>query len=127
MRKTTKDWVDDPLIEKIAAVCYAAIREWCIQTKQPIDYPWENLSPAYRTHVKIVVARCFADMTVPSGKVLHQRCMKEGMDGGWTYGEVVDKAKKRHPDILPWEKLSMEQRIKEHIFSAVIKSFFEGT
>lgn len=125
--RTIEQWMEDPLIDKIACVAYTAIRTWCIRTKQEVSPEWTDLPDDYADHIKIVVARAFADMKTPSAKQLHERCLKDGKTAGWGYGAQVDREKKLHPDILPWEQMTMDQRMKDHIFSAVIRAFLEGS
>jgi hypothetical protein len=45
---------------------------------------------------------------------------------GWVYGEVKDAEKKTHPCMVPYEKLPIEQRVKDYLFKAVIDSIFKG-
>lgn len=126
MRKTLEEWLRDPLVNNIARVAYSAIREWCIASGQEYTDVWDNLPPKYQDHVRLVVARAFFTMEVPRPRQLHEACLEEGIANGWTYGEKVDREKKQHPDISPWIKLSMDQRIKEHLMSAIIGAFLEG-
>lgn len=123
-----KDWMNDPLVENVSRVAYVAMQEWRHVTHQAmLRMKWAELPLLWKEHVKIVVARCFVNMEVPTGKELHQRCYAEGVAAGWTYSDIIDTEKKQHPDVLPWEEMSQEQRITDHIMSAIIKSFLEGT
>lgn len=125
--RTVEDWMADPLMEKIAHVAYNAIFAWCIQTKQEMEYRWQDLSPDFQDHIKVVIARCFAEMKAPTGKQLHERCYEDSLAAGWTYGEKMDRKKKKHPEVQPWEKLSPDQRMKDHIMSGIIRAFLEGS
>ncbi len=126
-RKSAHEWMKDPLVDKIAHVSYTAMREWSIITRQPIASPWDELSEDYKDHMRMVVARSFVNMEVPTGKQLHDNCLKEALESGWTYAEKVNRKAKQHPDIRSWQALSIDQRIKEHIFSGIMKAFLEGT
>ncbi len=42
----------------------------------------------------------------------HERWMKERTDAGYTYGSLRDEARKTHPYLIPWSKLS--EKIKEY-------------
>jgi hypothetical protein len=35
---------------------------------------------------------------------------------GWLYGEMLDPANKRHPNLLPWDELPASTRVKARIF-----------
>lgn len=130
MRKTMEQWMDDPLIEKVSRVIYAAIREWCTATGQPIDNDsntgeWVCLPLNYQNHVKRVVATYFDSMKVPTAKELHDDCLNVAVKGGWLHGEF-NRKRKTHPDILPWQELSFVQRQKDYIFAALLRSYLEG-
>ncbi len=44
-------------------------------------------------------------------------------DNGWTYGEVKDEEARTHPCMVPYEELPPEQKLKDHLFSAIVKTF----
>jgi hypothetical protein len=46
--------------------------------------------------------------------------MKRKTEQGWVYGEEKSYTKKTHPSMVPYEKLSQEQRTKDIIFSAIV-------
>lgn len=117
----------DVTVEAMARVVYAAIREWCIITHQPVDYTWADLPVKYKNHLINAVSEAFHNMKTPTGKQLHETCLKQALEGGWKYGEKVDRPNRVHPDILPWEKLSFNQRMKDHLFSVIIRAFLEGS
>lgn len=41
---------------------------------------------------------------------------------GWVHDNHKDVTKKRHPCILPWADLPLEQRVKDHLFAAVVRA-----
>ncbi len=43
----------------------------------------------------------------------HGRWMKDRLRRGWTYGPQKDAARKEHPMLIPWEKLSEEEKEKD--------------
>jgi hypothetical protein len=47
--------------------------------------------------------------------------MKRNGDG-WKYGPVKDPEKKEHPCFVPYDRLPTEQKAKDYIFGAVVKS-----
>ncbi len=56
---------------------------------------------------------------------MHLNWSKEKMRAGWMYGPVKDAEKKTHPCLVEYEKLPIEQRMKDHLFLAVCKSYFK--
>ena len=53
----------------------------------------------------------------------HVSWMREKTDNGWVYGEVKDPENKTHPCIVDYDKLPQEQRVKDHLFKAIVDSF----
>lgn len=53
----------------------------------------------------------------------HQLWLDTKSAQGWSYGPVKDEATKTHPCFLPYEELPPEQKLKDHLFSAIIKTF----
>jgi hypothetical protein len=51
----------------------------------------------------------------------HEGWMKEKKEAGWKYGPVKDPEKKEHPCMVPYEELPIAQRMKDTIFTAVVK------
>jgi hypothetical protein len=52
---------------------------------------------------------------------LHNNWVKQRTKDGWVYGEVKDQEKKTHPDLVPYDKLPYEQKIKDKVFLGIVK------
>ncbi|KAF0146685.1 MAG: hypothetical protein FD153_32 [Rhodospirillaceae bacterium] len=52
----------------------------------------------------------------------HNRWMDDRRAEGWQYGPVKDEANKIHPCMVPYDQLSQEQRLKDHVFLAVVRA-----
>ena len=46
----------------------------------------------------------------------HNNWMRYRLDNGWVYGEVKDVAKKIHPDLVPFDELSISDQNKGVMF-----------
>lgn len=55
-----------------------------------------------------------------SPKESHQSWLLHKAADGWGYGFVKDAEKKEHPCFVPYEALPVEQRLKDHLFAAVV-------
>jgi hypothetical protein len=40
---------------------------------------------------------------------------------GWKYGPEKDPEKKEHPCFVPYDQLPAEQKMKDHIFLAIVQ------
>jgi hypothetical protein len=45
----------------------------------------------------------------------HERWMKQKRDASWEYAEKTDKKRKLHKDLVPWERLTEEEREKDRV------------
>ena len=53
----------------------------------------------------------------------HKRWCDNMRAKGWVYGEVQDEEKKIHPNLVEWEKLSPEQKLKDMLFVRITNAF----
>lgn len=50
----------------------------------------------------------------------HAAWYDEKLKQGWSYGPEKDPENKRHPCMVPYKDLPIEQQIKDHIFRSVV-------
>jgi hypothetical protein len=55
----------------------------------------------------------------------HVIWMAEKLCAGWTWGPVKDGEKKEHPDLVPYDQLSIEARFKDYLFGAINEAYFQ--
>lgn len=48
--------------------------------------------------------------------------MKEKEADGWKYGKVKDAEKKEHPCCVPYYDLPVKQRVKDSLFTGVVRA-----
>ena len=51
---------------------------------------------------------------------LHDAWAADKCENGWVYGPVKDAIAKTHPCLVPYDQLPFDQRIKDHVFRAVV-------
>jgi hypothetical protein len=55
---------------------------------------------------------------------MHQNWSDFKLKEGWVYGSQKDPVAKTHPCLVPYDQLPPTQRVKDTIFSAIVRSFF---
>lgn len=105
-------------IAKVTHQANQALRE--ILGEEGNNPSWDDASYDQRESVRIGVVGIMEGNTPEQS---HQLWLDTKAAQGWTYGEVKDEAAKTHPCFVPYDELPPEQKLKYHLFSAIIKTF----
>lgn len=62
---------------------------------------------------------------IPAPSASHDSWLEEKRRNGWKYGPVKDPDKKEHPCFVPFEELSLDQKLKDYLFGAIVRAFVE--
>jgi hypothetical protein len=54
-------------------------------------------------------------------EVVHEEFFKRLSADGWTYSDTINRETKKHPRILPWDKLQPQQRAREVVFAGIVR------
>ena len=93
------------ITEQIAIICHEANRAYCTTIGDDSQKPWYAL----------------ANPAAPAS-AQHDAWLITKQRDGWKYGEIKDAAKKEHPCIIPYSELPAEQRLKDHLFRAIVNA-----
>ena len=106
-------------IVKIAELAYEVNRSYCRMIGDNSRPIWAN-APDWQKESAISGVRFhFANpATEPSHS--HDEWLATKKAHGWKYGPVKDVFKKEHPYFVPYDKLSIEQRLKSSLLAAVV-------
>jgi hypothetical protein len=107
-------------IDEIAEVCHEVNRAYCAAYGDHTQPPWDQ-APAWqrqsaREGVKLHLSGDFGP------EASHNAWMQHKLQDGWKYGPVKDADKKEHPCLVPFAQLPTEQKAKDFIFRAVVRS-----
>ena len=114
--------IDKRILISIAKVCHAANAAYCASIG---DYTvcdsWEYLTKQQRESavngVKFNIKN--PDATDADN---HQSWLEQKERDGWVYGEVKDTGAKIHPCFLPFDSLPEEQKVKDRLFSSIVRA-----
>lgn len=96
--------------EEIARIVHTAHCSLQVWLEDPCPaMPWDTLSPSQKEMVVSEVR--LVQQGFPYDYV-HQVWMEKMFEDGWSHGKVKDPVRKRHPDLLPWEKLPFWEQQK---------------
>ena len=103
-----------------AEFVYEAARIAAIAAKAPIvPDPWAGRENAFRDQFLKVIERQCGPQRSTSPEELHGSWMQAYFEMGWVYGEEYDRAKRIHPDLVPYAQLGQLERDKDAVFVAL--------
>jgi len=83
--------------------------------------PWADASPEHKASILAGVDMHIANPDTDP-ETAHDSWLLQKTSEGWTYGDVKDTEAKTHPCMLAYADLPPDQKIKDHLFRAVVHS-----
>ena len=111
-------------IEQIARVCHEANRSYCQTIGDGSQKPWDDAEPWQRESAVRGVEFALGESASPSAQ--HDAWMADKTAAGWKFGPVKDPEKKEHPCMVAYSELPYEQRVKDHLFRAIVRAFAQA-
>jgi hypothetical protein len=111
-------------IEAVAELCHEVNRAYCLALGDVSQRSWAN-SPAWQRQSAITGVSFHVANPDAGPSASHESWLQEKTRDGWRYGEVKDADAKTHPCFVPYEQLPVEQKAKDYIFSAIIKTLID--
>ncbi len=109
-------------IEQIAKTCHEVNKAYCESQADKSQLPWDSASEwQQESAINGVVFHFGNSDSTPEDS--HNNWMNEKYANGWKYGIVKDPAKKEHPCLVEYSQLPDEQKVKDALFIAVVRSF----
>jgi hypothetical protein len=88
--------------------------------EEDLSYSWHLASDAQR---KSAIEGVKKALDGESAVQLHESWVQQKFADGWVYGEHKDEGIKTHPCLVPYLQLPEGQRVKDHMFRAIVKAF----
>ncbi len=108
------------LNERRAEFVYNAARLAAAAAEAPIvPVPWDERETAFKDQFLGVIERQCGPQRSTSPAELHGSWMQAYIDMGWVYGEVYDREKRIHPDMVPYDQLGKLEQDKDSVFVAL--------
>ena len=111
-------------VEQIAAVAHGANRAFCQSIGDFSHHDWSE-SPDWQKSSSVAgVEYVIRHLDAVTPQMMYSNWAHQKMNEGWVYGPEKDPVKKTHPCLAGYESLPDEQKQKDNLFIAVVKSFF---
>ncbi len=82
-----------------------------------------DMEPNRRAGMKAAIKNALTTDTTPEQSHINWLAAQEAL--GYKYGTEIDRVNLLHPCMVPYEQLPAEQKLKDDMFVAIIKSFKE--
>ena len=105
---------------KIAKACYEVNKAYCEAIGDNSQPTWKDAQDWQKKSVFNGVEYYYNNPDVKPYDS-HNSWLKEKEEDGWKYGHIKDAEKKEHPCLVPYDELPQEQKIKDHLFIAVVR------
>lgn len=106
--------------EEIAKICHEVNKAYCEGIGDYSQKSWDECEKWQRESAIKGVEFAIENPNVTPAD-LHTNWMCDKITEGWSYGETKDAEKKTHPCLVEYHKLPHEQKVKDHLFQAVVK------
>ena len=106
---------------QIAQICHDANRAYCRVIGDYSQQSWDEAEQWQRDSAVKGVEFALANPTA-SPADQHESWVQAKLKDGWNFGPVKDAEKKTHPCIIPYHGLPIEQRVKDHLFKAIVNA-----
>lgn len=109
-------------IEAIARVCHEANKGLCESFGDFTQKTWEEAEQWQKDAISAGVKEQISNPDI-TPEQSHVAWCEVKYASGWVYGPVKNAEKKTHPCLVPYSHLPYEERAKDYLRIAVIKSF----
>lgn len=115
----------------IARVAHETNRAWCAAIGDNSQPPWDDAPQWQRDSARHGVEFHLKSHNeghgTPPPSSAHDAWLADKLADGWKYGPVKDPGKKEHPCCVQYDELPFDQKIKDYLFAAVVRAFFEAS
>jgi len=108
-------------IRNAAIVVHEVNRAYCEAIGDSSQTEWFD-APQWQKESAVAGVKFHIDNPDTTPEDSHKNWMKQKEEDGWVYGPVKDPAKKQHPCMVPYNELPLEQRVKDSLFVAVVRT-----
>lgn len=110
--------------DQIAQVAHEVNRAYCDAMGDDSQDRWEH-SPDWQKSSAVDGVRHLQENPLVTPRELHENWMRDKQEDGWAYGDYKDPDRKKHPCMIPYQDLPQDDKVKDYLFSAVVKVLTE--
>lgn len=112
---------EDELINDLARIAHEVNASYCRAIGDDSQPSWSD-APEWQKKSAFNGVQFHLNNPGSKPEDSHANWLKEKLADGWKYGEVKDPDLKTHPCCVEYDRLPIDQRVKDHLFIQVIRS-----
>jgi hypothetical protein len=105
--------------DRIAEICHEVNRTLCAAYGDYSQVPWPE-APDWQKQSAVNGVHFHLANPYAGASASHENWMAEKTADGWVWGPVKNPETKQHPCMTPYEKLPIEQQLKDHLFKTIV-------
>ena len=106
---------------QIAKVAHEVNRAYSRTLGDESHLPWDE-APDWQKESSVAGVKMHRENPSASPRDSHESWMAKKLEDGWKLGPVKDAEKKEHPCMVPYDELPADQRSKDDLYVAVVKT-----
>jgi co-chaperonin GroES (HSP10) len=110
--------------ERIAMVCHEVNRAYCQSLGDNSQTSWKD-APEWQKESARLGVKLHIDNPDVGAEASHESWMEQKTKDGWVWGKEKDPDAKKHPCLVPFNELPLEQQSKDYIFRAIVHAMTE--
>ena len=110
--------MNEKVIRVISVACHEVNRAWCLAHGDKSQPHWEDLDGETRASAHSGVRGAIQGNTPEQS---HTSWLEFKGARGWKYGPGKSPDDKLHPCMVPYEELSDDQKMKDHLFISTVR------
>jgi len=110
--------------EEIARVAHEANRSYCAAMGDHSQPPWEH-APGWQKQSAAQGIQFLLENPLAGPSGIHESWLEDKKRDGWKWGPEKRPELKEHPCFIPYKELPLEQRAKDYIFLAIVKTLLD--
>ena len=113
-------------ITTVAQMCHAANVIYAnsnCELKMP-QKDWKDLGEGAKNGMEKAIEKIMSG-EIMTPREAHDSWMKDRRAAGWVYGVTKDEDNKTHPDLVEYDELPDEQKVKDDIFFSIVFGLIE--
>jgi hypothetical protein len=111
-------------IQEIAMVAHEVNRAYCVATGDDSQVDWFD-APVWQRESAILGVYAIFTGRVSSPSESHSSWLRQKEKDGWVYGPVKDVEAKKHPCMVSYDELPIEQKVKDALFFTLVSEILD--